>query len=86
MWAKTFVGIIVSMFLNMSLFLNVAYLVPLPRDVYLFIGFVGGFLLWGAILSYFYCQSSIKKALKYCLPLLLFSATINGLFYTEVLS
>ncbi|MCC2607447.1 hypothetical protein [Planctobacterium marinum] len=84
MWAKTIVGIILSLVLSMSLFLNIAYLVPFPRDVYLFIGFVGGFLLWGGLFTVFYCYSSIKRPLLYCLITLAISATINGLFYTGV--
>lgn len=85
MWAKTLIGLIVSLLLMMSLFLNFAYLVPLPKDVYLFIGFVGGFLLWAGIMTYFYCQTTVRAPLKYCLLVFLGSGAINSLFYTGVL-
>ena len=86
MWVKTLLGLVVSLILNMNLFLNVAYLFPMPRDVYLLIGFVGGFLLWGCLFTWFYSHSSIKKPLKFYIPLTIGSGMINSMFFMGVLS
>ncbi|AFJ02945.1 hypothetical protein Q7C_1804 [Methylophaga frappieri] len=85
MWAKTLIGFVVSLVLNLSLMVNIAYLLPLSRQVYLLIGFVGGILLWAAIMTVFYCHDRLAQPLKYCLPLLVVSAAVNALFVTGIL-
>ena len=86
MAVKTLFALLVSLLLTMSLCLNIAFLIPMPRDVYLFVGFVGGFLTWGGFISWVYCQSSIKSTLKTALPVFVVSAVINITFYTGVLA
>lgn len=81
MWSKTLVGLVVSLLLNMSFMLNIAHIIPMPRDIYLLIGFVGGILLWGGIMTVFYCADNLKRPMLYCGPLLLGSIGVNSLFY-----
>lgn len=85
MWSKTLVGLFVSMFVSMSLTINMAYILPVAIDVSLFTGFISFFLLWGGFLSYFYSLDKVKQGLKTCLPLLLISIGINAVFYTGVI-
>lgn len=80
MWARTFIALFLGLLLNVSFMLNLAYMTPLPRDIYLLIGFVGGFLLWGGIATYYYCVESIKLPLIKGLIVLAASAGINSLF------
>lgn len=81
MWSKTLLGFVVSLLLNISLLFNIDYLTPIPTEVFLLIGFIGGFILWASIMSYFYCAPSVKKPMLYCTPLLIVSASINTFFY-----
>lgn len=85
MWSKTIVGLLASMFISMSLTINMAYLLPVPIDVSLFIGFVSFFLLWGGWLSYFYSLDKVKQGVKTCVPVFMISMAINAVFYTGVL-
>lgn len=84
MWLKTLLGFFVSLFLSLSLMLNTAYLLPMHREVYLLLGFVGGILLWGAIMTVFYCSSHIGRLMWFWGPLLLISLSINGAFMLGV--
>lgn len=84
MWAKTFAGFFVGLLLYVTLTLNMAFLLPIPRDVYMLIGFVGGFVLWAGIAAYFYSVSSLKKPLLVSAGVLVVSGGINALFITEV--
>lgn len=86
MWSKTIFGFLLSMLLTMSLVLNFAYLAPIARDMYLFIGFVSFFLIWAGLMSYYYCCDNMKQAAKASLPTLLVSVVVNTLFYTGVLA
>ncbi|WP_297809152.1 hypothetical protein [uncultured Methylophaga sp.] len=84
MWLKTLLGFFVSLSLSLSLMLNTAYLLPLPREVYLLLGFVGGIVLWGVIMTMFYCASGVGRLMWYCGTLLVISLAINGAFMLGV--
>lgn len=84
MWSKTLIGTLVSMLVTMSLILNLAYLLPVAIDVYLFVAFISFFLVWAGLLSYFYSLDKITQGLKICVPVLVLSAALNGAFYTGV--
>lgn len=81
MWPKTLLGFMISLLLNTCLMLNLAYLTPLPRDVYLLLAFVGGILLWAGIMTVFYCTNKLQRTMLYCIFLLFVSAGINVMFY-----
>lgn len=80
MWIRTLVALILGLLLNVSLMLNLAYLVPLPRDMYLLIGFIGGFLLWAGFATYYYSVASLKAPVVKGLLLLVVSSGVNSLF------
>lgn len=84
MWAKTILGLLMSWLLTMTLMLNMAYLFPIGRDLYLLIGFVGSTMVWGGIMAYFYCTNTTKPILWSLVPFLV-SAALNALFYLQVL-
>jgi spore maturation protein SpmA len=84
MWSKTLVGFVVSLLLSLSLMLNVAYLIPLHREVYLLLGFVGGILLWAGMMTVFYCVERVGKVMRVCGPLLVGSVAVNALFVAGV--
>ena len=84
MWAKTLVGFFISLLLNMSLMLNIAHTLPIPRQIYLLTAFVGGIFVWAGIMTVFYCADNIKRPMLYCGPLLLVSAGVNALFILGV--
>lgn len=65
--------------------LNVAYSLPIDRDIYLLIGFIGGVLLWAGIMSYFYCANTLKP-IAISFAVFIVSAAINTLFYTQAIS
>lgn len=84
MWTKTILGLLMSLLLTMTLMLNIAYTFPISRDIYLLIGFIGGTLVWGGIMTYFYCANTIKPIL-WSVIIFLISAAINALFYMKLL-
>jgi hypothetical protein len=86
MWLKTGVGLILSLLVCMSLLLNLAYLVPMSRDIYLLFGFVGTFVIWASLMTYFYSEPTITKPVKYSFTTLLISGLVNAFFYFEVLA
>lgn len=81
MWSKTMVGLVVSLLLAMSLFVNIGYFVPLQRDILLFIGYVGIFIVWAALMSWFYCSSSLRRPGLTCIGLFLLSSAANSVYY-----
>ncbi|MEM9102390.1 MAG: hypothetical protein AAGB12_08695 [Pseudomonadota bacterium] len=81
MWSKTLVGFVVSLMLNTSLIFNIDNLIPMPTQIFLLFGFIGGFILWVLIMTYFYCVPSIKKPMIILTPILLISVAINVFFY-----
>jgi len=83
LWTKSLVGLLLGFLLSMSLFLNIGFIAPLPRDVFLIIAVIGGFTVWSALISWFYCVQSIKKPTLLCLGALLITAAINAYFYTQ---
>lgn len=85
MWAKTLIGLFLGLLLAMSIFLNIGYLIPMPRDILLFSGYVGIFLAWAGFMTWFYSAESLKKPMKIALPLFFGSVGINSLFYLGVI-
>lgn len=85
MWAKTISSLLLGFFLTVSLFTNLVQAGFLPQDVSILIGFVGGFFVWGGVMTYFYTLHSIKKPLIYSTLILLVSAGLNALFILEVI-
>ncbi|MBU1620459.1 MAG: hypothetical protein KJ556_06485 [Gammaproteobacteria bacterium] len=79
MWLKSGVALLVGLVINTSLMLNLTLLLPLPIDVLLLLGFVLGFIVWAAVMTWFYCQPSLRQALRPCVPVLLLSVTGNVL-------
>lgn len=85
MWAKTLSGIFLGFILNVSLMMNIAFLLPVERQVVLLIGYIGGFFVWAGIATYFYSVENLKTALLKSSCVLLISAIVNGLFVSKVL-
>ncbi|WP_085297364.1 hypothetical protein [Cognaticolwellia mytili] len=83
LWSKTFIGLFLGFFLSMSLFMNIGFIVPLAKDVFLFIAVIGGFTVWSALISWFYCVQSIKRPALICLASFLVTALINAWFYIQ---
>lgn len=81
MWSKTFVGLFLGLILSMSLFVSIGYFVPMQRDVLLFGGYVGIFILWTALMTWVYCSHSVKRPLFLCLGLLTVSSVANAARY-----
>lgn len=86
MWSKTLSGVFFGFVLNVSLMMNIAFLLPVDRQVVLLIGYIGGFFVWAGIATYFYCVENLKPVLVKSAIVLFISATINGLFVSKVLS
>ena len=84
MWVRTLAGLLIGLILNTSLMLNIAHLLPISRQMYFLITFIGGFCLWAGIATVFYCAHGVKKPLLYCLGILIPSLGINGLFLLEI--
>lgn len=82
MWLKTLVAVPGSLLLSLSLMINLAYLPAVPRDVYLFVGFVGGILVWAALLTMCYCVDGLRRPLLWGGPLVLVSLVVNSVFIT----
>lgn len=85
MWLKTIFGLLFSLFLMTTLVMNVIALLPIPRDVYFLFAFVGGILIWGGLMTYFYCATKFGRAILVCLPIFFVSAAINAAFYMELI-
>lgn len=85
MWAKTMVGLFLGLILSMSLFVSIGYFVPMQRDVLLFGGYVGIFILWTALMSWVYCTSSVKRPLLTIVVLLILSSAANAARYMGAL-
>lgn len=83
LWSKTLVGLLLGFLLTMSLFMNIGFIAPLSRDVFLLIAVIGGFTLWSALISWFYCVQSLKKPALICLVGFLATAMINAWFYIQ---
>ncbi|PAJ76226.1 hypothetical protein CJF42_00590 [Pseudoalteromonas sp. NBT06-2] len=83
LWIKSFVGFFLGFLLSMSLFMNIGFIAPLSRDVFLFIAVIGGFTVWSALISWFYCVQSIKKPTLVCLVGLLITSMVNVYFYIQ---
>lgn len=85
MWLKTIFGLFFSLFLMTTLVMNVSVLIPMPMDAYFLFAFVGGILIWGGLMTYFYCATRFGRAILLCLPVLFLSAAINTAFYMELI-
>ena len=83
LWSKTLVGLLLGFLLTMSLFMNIGFIAPLSRDVFLLIAVIGGFTLWSALISWFYCVQSLKKPALIWLVGFLATAMINAWFYIQ---
>ena len=84
MWVKSIAGCIFGLLFFVSLSMNLFYLAPLGREVYLLTGYVGGFILWAGIMTYIYCQDSFWQALKQSALVFLGSLAINTVFFLGV--
>lgn len=84
MWLKSGVALLVGLMINASLMLNLTLLLPLPIDVLLLLGFVLGFIIWAAVMTWFYCRTSLRQALRPCVPVLLLSVASNILLILGV--
>ncbi|WP_053979462.1 hypothetical protein [Marinagarivorans algicola] len=80
MWFRTLLAVFLAGALNSSLMLNVALLTPIERANYALLSFVGGFILWSALATVFYCYINLKQLLIIALPTLLASASLNTFF------
>ncbi len=83
LWSKTLIGLFLGFLFSMSLFMNVGFAAPLPKDVFLLIAVLGGFTLWSILISWFYCVRSIKKPTLVCLAGFAVTAVINVWFYFQ---
>ncbi|MCC2607462.1 hypothetical protein [Planctobacterium marinum] len=83
LWTKSLIGLLLGFLLSMSLFINIGFAVPIPRDVFLLIAVIGGFTLWSILISWFYSVKSIKKPVLICLAGFLLSALFNYWFYAQ---
>ncbi|EGM76008.1 hypothetical protein Rhein_4000 [Rheinheimera sp. A13L] len=84
MWLKSGVALLVGLMINASLMLNLTLLLPLSIDVLLLLGFVLGFIVWAAVMTWFYCRASLRQALRPCVPVLLLSVASNVLLILGV--
>ena len=83
-WTKTFAGLLFGFIVSMSLVINVGFVIPVPRDVFLIAAVLTGFTLWAGLLCWFYTFSSVLKPSLICLLILALSAGLNALFYNGV--
>lgn len=77
MWLKTFIALLVGLFINASLVLNLTFILPLPIDVLLLLGYILSFILWAGVMTWFYCHETLRQALKPCVPIFLVSVAVN---------
>lgn len=80
MWLKSTLGLLVSYWLTVSLVLNIVNAEILSQQVSILVGFVGSFVIWGLLMTYFYSASTIKQPLLVIVPTLLISTLLNILF------
>ncbi|REL25608.1 hypothetical protein DXX93_02940 [Thalassotalea euphylliae] len=83
LWTKSLAGFLLGFLSTMSLFIVIGFVLPLPRDVFLLIAVIGGFVLWSALLAWFYCMPSIKKPTLFCVASLLVTGLVNTWFYMQ---
>jgi hypothetical protein len=62
MWSRTFAGLIIGLFLSVSLVLNLNLLLPIKEDTMLLLGLLLAFPIWSGIQVWAYSFSSAKKA------------------------
>jgi len=77
MWPKSLAGFFLGLLISTSLVLNLK-LLPLAVDVRLLIGLLLAFVLWGAVMTYCYYASSLKRASLNCGKLLAVSVALNA--------
>ncbi len=84
MWFRTLLAVFLAGALNSSLMLNIGLLTPIERANYALLSFVGGFILWSALATVFYCYINLKQLLVISLPVLVVSASINTFFALRI--
>ena len=85
MWAKTLTGVFLGLILTMSVCAAIGQFVSDGMDIYLFITYSCGFVIWTGYMSWIYTRNSLKKPLIISLTVLVCSATVNALFFARIL-
>ena len=67
----------------MSLAMNVGFLLPIARDVFLLVAVLGGFTFWSGMISWFYCVQSVKRPAIISVVLFALSALLNAWCYFQ---
>jgi len=78
MWSRTFAGLIIGLFLSVSLVLNLNLLLPIKEDTMLLIGLLLAFPIWTGIQVWSYSFTCAKKAWLKLSLLLIPSVLINA--------
>lgn len=84
MWSRTFIGFFLGFLLTMSVCSAVGQFITQGVDVFLFITYIGGFMVWAGYMTWIYVQDSLKKPVVLSFLLLALSAMVNALFYMEI--
>ena len=82
-WTKSILGLLLGFLLSMSLAINLGFLLPIPRDVFLLIAVLGGFSFWAGIISWFHCVTSVKRPSLISLLVFVLSALLNAWCYFQ---
>lgn len=64
--------------LSMSFGLVAVVVVPWPRAIGLLTGFIGGFIVLAGVQTWFYCDPSLKKVLRWSVPALAIMAALDA--------
>ena len=78
MWSRTFAGLIIGLFLSVSIVLNLNLLLPIKEDTMLLIGLLLAFPIWAGIQVCSYSFTSAKRAWLKLSLLLIPSVLINA--------
>jgi hypothetical protein len=79
MWSRTFAGLLLGLFISISVVLNLNLLLPIKEDSMLLIGLLCAFPMWAGIQVWAYSFTSAKKAWLKLALVLAPSAALNAL-------
>ncbi|MEP1384620.1 MAG: hypothetical protein ABJK64_12630 [Paraglaciecola sp.] len=77
MWLKFILAILVGFILSSSFTVNLNLILPVPKDVGLFVGLIFGFLSWAGAMVYFVSFNKITSALLHSIKWLVPSIALN---------
>lgn len=78
MWTRTLLGLLLGLLFSVSLSLNALLIVPWPRSLGMLVGLLAGFFTLAGYQTWVYCAPDLKFVVRWSLPVLLLTASLNA--------